>query len=145
MDEMQLRFLTTQALYGKELQERSGAVRQLQQARLSAADVAAIGIRLELALECQDEYVRSAAAILLAGLSQQLPASPAITAALLDLSHSPEAFTREAALRAIALLSEHGFGLSTQDAAALTARLDEARRVEGEGFALSLFGDAEFL
>lgn len=144
MDEMQLRFLTTQALYGKDLQERSGAVRQLQHARLSAADVTAVGIRVELALECQDEYVRSAAALLLAGLSHQFPASPAITAALLDLSRSPESFTREAALRAIARLSERQFGLSAEDTAALTARLDEARRVEGEGFALSLFEDTEF-
>lgn len=144
MDEMQLRFLTTQALYGKDLQERNGAVRQLQQATLSASDVTAIGVRLELALECQDEYVRSAAALLLAGLSQQLPASPSIATALLDLSRSPEPFTREAALRAIARLKERGFGLSPHDIEALTARLDEARRVEGESFVLSLFEETEF-
>jgi|GEM_PF-2476160 len=143
MDEMQLRFLATQALYGKDLQERSGAVRQLREARLSAAEVTAIGVRLELALGCQDEYVRSAAAMLLAGLSQQLPASPNITAALLALSRSPEAFAREAALRAIARLNERRFGLSPADTAALAARLEEARRVEGEGFALSLFEDTE--
>ena len=144
MDEMQLRFLTTQALYGKDLQERSGAARQLQQARLSAADIAAVGIRLELALGCQDEYVRSAAALLLSSLWQQLPVSPIITTALLDLSRSPESFTREAALRAIARLSERGFGLSPEDLAALAARLGEARQSEGEGFALSLFEDTEF-
>jgi len=144
MDEMQLRFLTTQALYGKDLQERSGAVRQLKQAGLSASDIAAIGVRLEMALECQDEYVRSAAALLLVGLSQQIPASPNIIAALLDLSRSPEPFTREAALRAIARLKERGFGLSPDDMGALTARLEEARQVEGEGFVLSLFEETEF-
>ena len=143
MDDTQLRFLTTQALYGKDLQERSSAVLQLRQAHLSAADVAAVGVRLELALACQDEYVRSAAAILLAGLSEQLPASPAITASLLTLSRNPEPFTREAALRAIARLSERGFGLAPKDTQALAARLDEARRVEGEGFVLSLFEDLE--
>ena len=144
MDEMQLRFLTTQALYGKDLQERSSAVRQLQQSRLSAADIAAVGVRVELALECQDEYVRSAAAILLAGLSDQLPVSPSIAAALLSLSRSRESFPRESALRAILRLSERGYGLSPVDAAALAMRLEEARQVEGEGFALSLFEDVDY-
>jgi hypothetical protein len=144
MDEMQLRFLTTQALYGKDLQERSSAVRQLRHSHLSATDIAAIGIRLELALGCQDEYVRSAAAILLAGLSEQIPASPYITACLLELSSSRESFPRESALRAILRLHERGFGLSAADAAALAKRLEEARQVEGEGFALSLFEDLDF-
>ena len=144
MDEMQLRFLATQALYGKDLQERGSAVRQLRQSHLSASDIATLGIRVELALGCQDEYVRSAAAMLLAGLSEQLPASPNITVCLLELSRSKESFPRESALRAILRLHERGFGLSSADAAALAARLEEARRVEGEGFVLSLFEDVDF-
>lgn len=141
MDEMQLRFLTAQALYGADLQERSGAIQLLRQGRLSAADIAAIGIRVELALACQDEFVRSAAAMLLAGLADRIPASPAITAALLELSRSAAAFPRESALRAIKHLHERGLGLSPEDAAALGQRLAEARRLEGEGFALSLFDE----
>ena len=141
MDEVQLRFLTAQALYGGDLQERSGAIQLLRQGHLTAADIAAIGIRVELALSCQDEYVRSAAAMLLAGLVDRIPASPTITAALLDLSHSAAAFPRESALRAIKYLHERGFGLSHEDVAALDQRLVEARQVEGEGFALSLFDE----
>jgi hypothetical protein len=141
MDDMQLRFLTTQALYGKDLQERSGAIRHLRQSHLSAENIAAVGVRVELALDCQDEYVRSAAAMLLAGLSEQLPASPKITAMLLTLSRSAAAFTRESAMRAIACLNKRGFGLAPSDAAALAQRLEEIRQVEGEGYVLSLFED----
>lgn len=141
MDEQQLRSLTTQALYDKDLQERSAAIHQLRQSHLSASEVATIGIRLELALNCQDEYVRSAAAMLLAGLSDQIPASPSIAAALLDLSRNAEAFPRESALRAIVRLNERRYGLSPADAKALADRLEEARQVEGEGFVLSLFDD----
>jgi|YNPNPStandDraft_1061719.scaffolds.fasta_scaffold01224_13 hypothetical protein len=141
MDETQLRFLTAQALYGKDLQERRTAVRQLLQADLGPADLAAISLRLEVAMGCQDEYVRSAAAMLLAGLAPLLPLPPSLAASLLDLSRSGEPFAREAALRAILRIHEQGRCLSPSDARALAERLEEARRTEGESFALSLFAE----
>ncbi|MGB9724362.1 MAG: hypothetical protein ACP5OO_06315 [Chloroflexia bacterium] len=141
MDETQLRFLTTQALYGKDLQERRSAVRQLLQADLSPADIAAIALRLEVAIACQDEYVRSAAAMLLAGLAPILPLSSTLAAGLLSLSRSPEPFAREAALRAILRIHEQGRCLSPADARSLAERLEEARRTESETFALSLFDE----
>jgi hypothetical protein len=141
MDEMQLRFLTAQALYGKDLKERSVAIRQLRQGNLTPAEIAAIGIRLELALNCQDEYVRSAAAMLLAGLAEQIPITPPLAAGLLALSRSSESFPREAALRAIKRVCEQGRFLGPQDAQALGERLEEARRIEPESFALALFDE----
>ncbi len=141
MDEMQLRFLTAQALYGKELQERNVAIRVLKQSKLSPADVVAVGIRLELALSCQDEYVRSAAAMLLSELAEQIPTSPALADGLLVLSHSAGAFPREAALRAIKRIFERGRCESPQHVQAFKSRLEEARQGEGEGFALDLFDE----
>ncbi len=142
MDETQLRFLTTQALYGKDLPERRAAIRQLTQARLNDPEIAAIALRLEVAMGCQDEYVRSAAAMLMAGLAPVLPLSSSLAAGLLSLSRSGEPFAREAALRAILRICEQGRFLSSVDARALAERLEEARRTEGEIFALILFEDA---
>jgi len=142
MDEMQLRFLTTQALYGKDLEERSTAIRQLQQGQLSQADVAALSVRLEVALGCQDEYVRSAAALLLTGLADRIPATPALAVGLLELSRHTNPFPREAALRAIKRIQECGQVQSPPDAQTLRARLTEALQVEGEGFALNLMDEA---
>lgn len=139
MDETQLRFLTTQALYGKDLPERRAAIRQLIQAGLNESEIPAIALRLEVAMGCQDEYVRSAAAMLLAGLASVLPISPSLAAGLLSLSRSSEPFAREAALRAILRICEQGRCLSPADARALAERLEEARRTEGESFAMSLF------
>ncbi len=141
MDETQLRFLTTQALYGKDLPERRAAIWQLTQARLSDSEIAAIALRLEVAMGCQDEYVRSAAAMLLAGLAPVLPLSPTLAAGLLALSRSGEPFAREAALRAILRIHEQGRCLSPTDSRSLAERLEEARRTEGESFALSLFDE----
>lgn len=141
MDEMQLRFLTAQALYGRDLEERSAAIRQLQQGRLSPSDVAALSVRLEVALGCQDEYVRSAAAMLLAGLAERIPLTSALAAGLLQLSCHDDPFPREAALRAIKRALECGQVQSPQDAQALRARLEEALRMEGEGFVLNLMDE----
>lgn len=141
MDEMQLRFLTTQALYGKDLQERSAAIRQLLEGTLTRTNIEAIGVRLELAIGCQDEYVRSAAAMLLEGLVERLPVPPTITKHLLDLSRSPKEFSREAALRAIKRLHERGQALSPQDLQVWSERLEEARHTERAEFILSLFDE----
>ncbi len=141
MDEMQLRFLTAQALYGKELQERNVAIRMLKQSQLSPADITAVGIRLELALSCQDEYVRSAAAMLLSELARQIPVTPSLADGLLALSQSPGAFPREAALRAIKRVFEYGRCESPQHMQSFKSRLEEARQGEGEGFALDLFDE----
>jgi len=141
MDETQLRFLTTQSLYGKDLQERNIAIRQLQEGDLSDSDIVAIHLRLGLALGCQDEYVRSAAAMLLASLAARIPVSQDLAKGLLSLSCSADAFPRESALRAIKAICEEGRCLVPQDAQALSERLEEARRVESEGFALSLFDE----
>jgi hypothetical protein len=142
MDEMQLRFLTAQALYGKELQERNLAIRMLKQSQLSPADLVAVGIRLELALNCQDEYVRSAAAMLLSELAEQVAATPSLADGLLVLSHSSGAFPREAALRAIKRIFEYGRCESPQHMQAFKSRLEEARQGEGEGFAMDLFDES---
>jgi len=131
MDAMQLRFLTTQALYGKDLEERSTAMHQLQQGELSLSDGESIGVRLELALNCQDEFARSAAAMLLDGLAERIAVSPELAASLLALSRSPQAFSRQAALRAIKSVCERGRCSSPADAQLLGERLEEARRSEG--------------
>jgi len=139
MDETQLRFLTTQALYGRDLQERVLAIRQLTQGELTEENTQAIHIRLEVALGCADEYVRSAAAMLVGGLAEQLPVSSDIAGELLSLSQSKEAFAREAALRAIKQICEQGCCLAAEDKQALCRRLEDARDTEGEEFVLSLF------
>lgn len=139
MDETQLRFLTTQALYGRDLQERVLAIRQLTQEDLTEENTQAIHIRLEVALSCADEYVRSAAAMLVGGLAKQLPVSSDIAAELLSLSQSKESFAREAALRAIKQIYEQGGCLAAADKQALGRRLEDARHTEGEEFVLSLF------
>lgn len=141
MDETELRLLATRALYGGNLEERSSAIRQLHLADLSERDIAALGVRLELALNCQDEYVRSAAALLLAGLAERVPTTPALAAGLLDLSHSADPFPREAALRAIQRIRARGRVVFPRDEQALQERLAEALQVEREVFALSLLDD----
>ncbi len=141
MDDTQLRFLTTRALYDRDLEKRNSAIRQLSQGSLTASNIAAIGIRLDLALNCQDEYVRSAAALLLAGLAGQIPTTPSLAAGLLALSRSAEAFPREAALRAIQRVCQHGRVIEAHTAQALGERIEEARRVEPESFALALFDE----
>lgn len=141
MDDMQLRLLTTQALYGRNLEDRALAIRHLVQGGLTPSNVASLGVRLELALSCQDEYVRSSAALLLDGLAEHIPISPVIAEELLDLSRSPESFTREAALRAIKRACERGHFVAEADGQALSQRLTEALDSEGEGFAYSLFDE----
>ncbi len=139
MDENQLRFYTTQALYGKELQERQIATRQLVEADLSPAEIEAVRTRVELALGREDEYVRSAAALLLDGLAEKVLVSPTMARELLALSRSPEAFAREAALRAMKRLCERGHFFSMKDKLSMQQRLEEARHSEGEEFVFSLF------
>ncbi len=141
MDDIQLRFLTTQALYAKDLQERNAAVRQLRTGGLTDSELEAVSVRLELAMACQDEYVRSAAALLLAGLAEQVPVSRTLADGLLELSRRQNAFPREAALRAIKRICKVGRDLSLEDSQALEERLEEARRLEPEVFALSLFDE----
>jgi len=139
VDEAQVRFLTTQALCGKDLEDPSLALHQLQQGRLGLADAAPIAVRLELALDCQDEYARSAAAMALDGLAGLIAVSPELAAGLLALSRSRQAFSREVALRAIQGVCKRGLCTSAADAQLLGERLEEARRLEEEQCGLSLF------
>ena len=141
MDDGQLRFFTTQALYGKDLQERVLAIRQLTQGNLTEANTEAIDIRMELALGCKDEYVRSAAAMLMLGLVEKIPISPAIAKELLALSNSPQSFAREAALRAIKRICERGHCLAAGDTQSLHERLELAQHSESEEFIFSLLDE----
>jgi hypothetical protein len=142
MDNNQLRFYATQALYGKDLQERSIAIRQLVESDLTPAEVEAIQTRLELALGRQDEYVRSAGAMLLDGLVDRVLISPSMAGQLIALSRSAQAFSREAALRAIKSACAQGRFFSPKDRQLLQERLEEARRSEKDDFILSLFSEA---
>ncbi|MBN1485871.1 MAG: hypothetical protein JXA37_14250 [Chloroflexia bacterium] len=141
MDDIQLRFLTTQALYGKDLPERSLALRQLGQEQLTPANAKAISVRLELALGCADEYVRSAAAMLIEVLAQKLMVTPILVQELLSLSTSSQPFAREAALRAIKTICQEGRCQNQVDRQSLDERLEQARRSESEDFAMSLFDE----
>jgi hypothetical protein len=141
MDNNQLRFNTTQALYGKDLQERSIAIRQLVESDLTSVEIEVVQTRLELALGREDEYVRSAGAMLLDGLADKILISPDMTNHLIALSHSEQAFSREAALRAIKRVCAQGKFFSPRDHQLLRERLEEARKSEKDDFILSLFDE----